>query len=87
MHATSQFSRQNTPASRSSWPSELALDKGALGLLGSAFFYSYALFQMPWGSPPTVGLSLDRHAGHFPDRGGPWGFSMGHSLTALLIWR
>ena len=40
---------RTTPACRSSSPRISSLDRGTLGLMGSAFFYSYALFQMPWG--------------------------------------
>jgi len=87
-YATSQFSRQNYAGIQKFMADELALDKGALGLLGSVFFYSYALFQMPWG------LATDRWGsrwivtlGIFLTAVATWGFSIGHSLTALLTWR
>jgi MFS family permease len=87
-YATSQFSRQNYAGIQKFMADELALDKGALGLLGSVFFYSYALFQMPWG------LATDRWGarwvvtlGIFLTAVATWGFSVGHSLSELLTWR
>lgn len=87
-YATSQFSRQNYAGIQKFMADELVLDKGALGLLGSVFFYSYALFQMPWGLATdrwgarwvvTLGILLTAVA--------TWGFASGHSLSALLAWR
>ena len=46
-YATSQFTRQNYTGVQKFIAADFHLDKGALGLLGSTFFYSYALFQMP----------------------------------------
>jgi MFS transporter, OPA family, sugar phosphate sensor protein UhpC len=87
-YATSQFSRQNYAGIQKFMADELVLDKGALGLLGSVFFYSYALFQMPWG------LATDRWGARWVVGLGivltavaTWGFSIGHSLSALLTWR
>jgi MFS family permease len=87
-YATSQFSRQNYAGIQKFMAGELALDKGALGLLGSVFFYSYALFQMPWG------LATDRWGSRWIVGSGilltavaTWGFSVGHDLSTLLAWR
>lgn len=87
-YATSQFSRQNYAGIQKFMAEELVLDKGALGLLGSVFFYSYALFQMPWGlatdkwgSRWVVGLGILLTAV------ATWGFSVGHNLSDLLTWR
>ena len=48
-YGTSQFSRQNYTGVQKFIADDLSLDRGTLGLMGSAFFYAYALFQMPWG--------------------------------------
>src|SRR6476619_5197122 len=48
-YGTSQFSRQNYAGVQKFIAADLHLDRGTLGLLGSAFFYAYALAQMPWG--------------------------------------
>src|SRR5215467_14550690 len=48
-YGTSQFSRQNYAGVQKFIAGDLHLDRGTLGLLGSAFFYAYALAQMPWG--------------------------------------
>ena len=48
-YATSLFARQNYTGVQRFVAQDLHLDKAALGLLGSVFFYTYALFQMPWG--------------------------------------
>ena len=48
-YGTSQFSRQNYTGVQKFIADDLSLDRATLGLMGSAFFYAYALFQMPWG--------------------------------------
>src|SRR5437867_3422545 len=48
-YGTTQFARQNFAGIQKFVAADLHLDKGALGWLASIFFYSYALFQMPWG--------------------------------------
>src|SRR5437899_10649186 len=48
-YGTSQFARQNFNGIQKFIASDLHLDRGAIGLIASVFFYSYALFQMPWG--------------------------------------
>jgi len=48
-YGTSQFSRQNFAGIQKFVAADFHMDKGALGLLASVFFYSYAFFQMPWG--------------------------------------
>ena len=44
-YGTSQFSRQNYTGVQKFIAADLHLDRAAIGLLGSAFFYSYALFH------------------------------------------
>src|SRR5262245_64815135 len=48
-YSTSQFARQNYGGIQKFIAADFNLDRAALGLLGSVFFYSYALCQMPWG--------------------------------------
>ena len=48
-YGTSQFSRQNFTGIQKFIAADLQLDRGSLGLLASVFFYSYTVFQMPWG--------------------------------------
>ena len=87
-YGTSQFSRQNFTGVQKYIAADLHLDKGAIGLLASVFFYSYALFQMPWGvasdkfgSRWVIGLGILLTAGSM------LGFATGQSETSLLIWR
>ena len=86
-YGTSQFSRQNFTGVQKYIAADLHLDKGAIGLLASVFFYSYAFFQMPWGvasdkfgSRWVIGLGILLTAA-------PLGFAAGQSETSLLLWR
>ena len=87
-YGTSQFSRQNFTGVQKYIAADLHLDKGAIGLLASVFFYSYAIFQMPWGvasdkfgSRWVIGLGILLTAGSM------LGFATGQSETSLLLWR
>ena len=87
-YGTSQFSRQNFTGIQKFIAADLQLDRGSLGLLASVFFYSYAVFQMPWGvmsdklgSRWVVGLGILLTAGT------TLGFATGESQTSLLLWR
>ena len=66
-YSTSQFARQNYGGVQRFIAADFNLDRADLGLLGSVFFYAYALFQVPWGiasdrfgnrGVTVVGLSL-----------------------------
>ena len=48
-YATSHLIRWSYTGFATSISADLHLDKAALGLLGAAFFYPYALVQVPWG--------------------------------------
>ena len=48
-YATSHFARQNYTGIQKFMQADFDLDRGTLGVLAAAFFYPYALFQMPWG--------------------------------------
>ena len=87
-YATSHFARQNYTGIQKFIQADVPLDITTLGLMGAAFFYSYALFQMPWG------LAADR----FGSRGVATcgilltavtlaGFATSQSAGALLFWR
>jgi sugar phosphate permease len=87
-YATSQFARQNYAGVQIFIAADLGLDRGALGLLGSAFFYSYALFQMPWGvasdwfgSRSVIGIGMLLTAGTM------FGFALGETTASLTFWR
>src|SRR5207247_893135 len=87
-YGTSQFARQNFNGIQKFIASDLHLDRGAIGLLASVFFYSYAVFQMPWGiasdkfgSRRVVGLGILLTAATM------LGFATGRTEGALLFWR
>ena len=87
-YGTSQFSRQNYAGVQKFIAEDLSLDRGALGLMGSAFFYSYALFQMPggvasdrFGSRWVIGLGILLTAATMS------AFAMGETTGSLVFWR
>ena len=87
-YGTSQFSRQNYTGVQKFIAGDLHLDRGTLGLMGSAFFYAYALAQMPWGiasdrigSRGIIGLGILLTAATTS------GFATGNSTNALIVWR
>lgn len=87
-YTTSFFARSNYTGIAKYVSADLGLDKTSLGVMGSAFFFSYALVQMPWGvasdkfgSRKAVGLGILLIAATL------WGFSTSSSYTELLIWR
>jgi len=66
----------------------LALTPGQLGLLTSAFFFAFALVQLP------VGIALDRYGPRkvqlvlmFLAASGAWMFAHGHSFAQLVVAR
>jgi MFS family permease len=87
-YGTSQFARQNYTGVQKFIAGDLHIDRGTLGLMGSAFFYAYALAQMPWGiasdrlgSRGIIGLGILLTAATTS------GFATGDSTNALIIWR
>src|SRR6266850_2600692 len=87
-YGTTQFARQNFAGIQKFISADLHLDKGAIGLLASAFFYAYALFQMPWGiasdkfgSRSIVGLGTLLTAVTMA------GFATGYTQGSLFFWR
>ncbi len=87
-YGTSQFSRQNYTGVQKFIAADLSLDRGTLGLMGSAFFYTYALLQMPWGiaadrfgSRSIIGLGILLTAVTMV------GFATASSPESLIVWR
>ena len=87
-YGTSQFSRQNYTGVQKFIAEDLSLDRGTLGLMGSAFFYAYALLQMPWGiaadrfgSRSIIGLGILLTAVTMV------GFATASSPESLIVWR
>src|SRR5438105_10384300 len=72
-YTTSFFARTSYTGVAKFIAADLHLDKSALGLMGSVFFYAYALSQMPWG------VSSDRW-------GSRKAVSAGIFATALTLW-
>jgi MFS family permease len=87
-YATSLFARQNYSGVQKFVAHDLRLDKAALGLLGSVFFYSYAVFQMPWGiASDRFGSRWITGLGILLTALAMAGFAMAQSLTGLVLWR
>ena len=87
-YTTSYFARSNFQGIAKFVSADFGLDKGAIGLLGSVFLYSYALSQLPWGvasdrwgSRRAVGIGV------FLTGVTLWGFANSTSFNQLLFWR
>src|SRR6266704_759797 len=87
-YTTSYFARSNFQGIAKFVSADFGLDKGAIGLLGSVFLYSYALSQLPWGvasdrwgSRRAVGIGV------FLTGGTLWGFSNSARFNQHLLWR
>lgn len=87
-YTTSQFARQNYGGIQKFIAADFNLDRAALGLLGSVFFYAYALFQMPWGiASDRFGNRGVTSLGLFLIAATMFGFATSQSEGALLFWR
>jgi|CXWL01.1.fsa_nt_gi sugar phosphate permease len=87
-YAASHLARWSYTGLASYISTDLHLDKAALGLLGSAFFYPYAFAQVPWGH------LTDRFGGRAVIAAGLVGvavllacFAAAQSLTEAIMWR
>lgn len=87
-YTTSYFARSNYTGIAKFVSADFGLDKGAIGLLGSVFLYTYALSQMPWGvasdrwgSRKAVGIGVLLTGVTL------WGFASSTSFNQLLLWR
>ena len=82
------FARQNYAGIQKFIAADLHLDKASLGLLGSVFFYAYALFQMPWGvASDKWGSRSVTSIGVVLVSGTMVGFALSRSEPQLLFWR
>ena len=87
-YGTSQFSRQNYTGIQKFIADDLSLDRGTLGLMGSAFFYSYALLQMPWGiASDRFGSRSIISLGILLTAATMIGFATASSAESLIVWR
>ncbi len=87
-YSTSQFARQNYGGVQKFIAADFNLDRAALGLLGSVFFYAYALFQVPWGvASDRFGNRGVTALGLFLIAFTMAGFATSQSESALLFWR
>jgi sugar phosphate permease len=87
-YTTSYFARSNYTGIAKFVSADFGLDKGAIGLLGSVFLYTYALSQIPWGlasdrwgSRKAVGLGVLLTGVTL------CGFATSASFNQLLFWR
>jgi sugar phosphate permease len=87
-YASTLFARQNYSGVQKFIAADLHLDKASLGLLGSVFFYSYALFQMPWGvASDKWGSRGVASLGVMLVAATMVGFATSQSAAELLFWR
>lgn len=87
-YATSYLTRWSYTGLASFISEDLRLDKADLGVLGSAFFYTYAMAQVPWGR------SADRWGGRAVisigvvfSAVGLMGFTLAQSFGEAVGWR
>src|SRR5215470_4019676 len=87
-YTTSFFARTSYTGIAKFIAVDLHLDKSALGLMGSVFFYAYALSQLPWGAgSDRWGSRKAVTVGIFATALTLWGFSTSGSANALNFWR
>jgi sugar phosphate permease len=87
-YTTSFFARTSYTGIAKFIAADLHLDKSDLGLMGSAFFYAYALSQFPWGvASDKFGSRTVVTVGVLATAGTLWGFSTSGSAAALNLWR
>jgi len=87
-YTTSYFARSNHTGIAKLLSADFDLDKGAIGLLGSSFLYSYALAQMPWGvASDRWGSRRAVGFGVFVTAFTLWGFASSTSFNQLVFWR
>jgi sugar phosphate permease len=87
-YATSHFARQNYTGVQKFIQADFQLDTGTMGLFAAAFFYPYALFQMPWGvASDKFGVRLVATFGILLIAATMVGFATSQSQQALFLWR
>src|SRR5262249_52133871 len=87
-YMTSFFARTSYTGVAKFIATDLHLSKSDLGMMGSVFFYAYALSQLPWGvasdkfgSRKAVAIAV------FATALTLWGFSTSNSIGSLNLWR
>ncbi|MBI4474036.1 MAG: MFS transporter [Acidobacteria bacterium] len=87
-YTASYFARTNYTGIAKFVSEDLGLDKASLGVMGSMFFYAYALAQMPWGvASDKFGSRKAVSIGIFATALALWGFSTSATYTELKVWR
>src|SRR5688572_23080035 len=87
-YTASYFARTNYTGIAKFVSEDLGLDKASLGVMGSMFFYTYALAQMPWGvASDKFGSRKAISVCIFATALTLWGFSTSSSYTELKVWR
>lgn len=88
VYCTSQLVRWNYASITKYLTTDLGLGKPELGLLGSAFFYAYAVAQIPWGTATDVfGGRRVIPAGIAILALFLSGFALSSNFTEALVWR
>src|SRR5499427_10124332 len=86
-YTTSYFARSNYTGIAKFVSADFGLDKGAIGLLGSVFLYSYALSQLPWGiASDRWGSRRAIGIGVFLTALTLLGFATSTSFSQLVFW-
>lgn len=87
-YATSYLTRWSYTGLAPFISEDLQLNKADLGILGSAFFYTYALTQIPWGtSADRWGGRMVISAGVILSALGLLGFTVAQSFGEAVGWR
>src|SRR5215467_11760599 len=87
-YTTSFFARTSYTGVAKFIASDLHLSKSDLGMMGSVFFYAYALSQMPWGvASDKFGSRKAVTIAVFATALTLWGFSTSNSIGSLNLWR
>ena len=88
VYCTSQLVRWNYASITKYLTTDLGIGKPELGLLGSAFFYAYAIAQIPWG------IATDMFGGRKVIPAGIsilalflGGFAFSTTFTQAIVWR
>ena len=86
--ATSTLARNYTTGVAKFVGEDLGIDKGDIGLMASAFFYAYALAQLPWGiASDRWGSRKTVSIGVFLTALTILGFSTSTNTVELVLWR
>jgi sugar phosphate permease len=87
-YTASYFARTNYTGIAKFVSEDLGLDKASLGVMGSMFFYAYALAQMPWGvASDKFGSRKAVSVCIFATALTLWGFSTSSNYGELKMWR